>query len=195
MTNLIFSKALLPILGGMLIQGSSIPFPGLVVLLAFGSTMRPSFKDTVVIAALMAICYTVASFIPYAIGRKFGIKALSIFDKNTRIKASIDKTKRIVSKYGIVSISISRFWGWGSKVSYIAGISKIKYLPYGLLTFSGVYTWAIVILNVGKVFEGNTNIIIEVLEKYTVYLYIVVAVVSVIYILIALFRYRMKCKS
>lgn len=195
MTEIIFSKAVLPLLGAMAIEGSSIPFPGILVTLAFGSTMRPTFLESMIVALFMAIVYASASFIPYAIGRKFGVKVLSIFDNRRRIKASIEKSKDIVKKYGIVTIAISRFFGWGNKISYIAGISKIKYLPYGVLTFSGIYTWALIMLNLGKLFKGDTSKIINILEKYTIAIYLMIGIVIVVYGLIALIRYRGKTKT
>ena len=194
MNTIIFSKAVLPLLGAMLVEGASIPFPGILVILAFGSTMRPNFNESVIICISMAIVYTIASFIPYAIGRKFGVKVLTIFDKRKKIKASIEKSKELVQKYGVITIAISRFFGWGNKISYIAGISKIKYLPYGLLTFGGIFTWAFIMMNLGKVFRGDTNRIINTLEKYTVYLYIALGIASLVYFLVAFLRYRLKNK-
>ena len=157
--------------------------------------MRPTFQESVIICALMALVYTLATFMPYAIGRKFGVKVLSIFDNRRKIKASIEKSKELVKKYGVITIAISRFFGWGNKISYIAGISKIKYLPYGILTFGGIFTWALVMMNLGKVFRGDTTRIINAIEKYTIYLYVLLGIVSVVYFLIALLRYRLKNKT
>ncbi len=195
MNNLIFSKAILPLLGAMFVEGASVPFPGILVIFAFSSTMRPTFMEIVVICIFMAIVYTIASFIPYAIGRKFGVKILSIFDKRKRIKASIEKSKELVKKYGVITIAISKFFAWGNKMSYIAGISKIKYLQYGLLTFVGRFTWAFIMMNVGKFFRGDTNKIINILKQYTIYLYIVLGIVSVVYFLAAFLRYKLNNKS
>lgn len=185
----------MPLLGAMAVEGASIPFPGILLALAFGSTLRPSLLETIIVAFFMALVYTTTSFIPYAIGRRFGVKVLAIFDNRKRVKASIEKSKEIVKKYGIVTIAISRFFGWGNKISYIAGISKIKYLPYGLLTFSGIYIWAFIMLNLGKVFKGDTNRIINELKRYTIYIYIVIGLVTLIYSLIAFIRYKVKTKN
>ena len=195
MNTVIFSKAIFPLLGAMLVEGASIPFPGILVIFAFSSAMRPTFQESVIICALMALVYTLATFMPYAIGRKFGVKVLSIFDNRRKIKASIEKSKELVKKYGVITIAISRFFGWGNKISYIAGISKIKYLPYGILTFGGIFTWALVMMNLGKVFRGDTTRIINAIEKYTIYLYVLLGIVSVVYFLIALLRYRLKNKT
>lgn len=195
MTSMIFTRSILPVLGAMFIEGASIPFPGIVIILAFGSTMRPNFKETMIIAFFMAIIYTTATFIPYAIGRKYGVKVLSIFNKRKKVKSSIEKAKKIVNKYGIVTIAISRFFGWGNKISYIAGISKIRYIPYSILTFSGIYIWSITMLNLGKIFSGDTNILLDLIGKYTIYLYVISTVAIVAYILIALLRYKNKSNA
>ena len=173
-------------------EGTSIPFPGIVVALAFGSTNRPSFKETMIISLFMAITYTLASFIPYIIGKKFGPKVLSIFNKRKKVKESIEKGQNLVEKYGVITMAISRFFGWGNKISYIAGISEINYLPYALFTFSGIYTWSIIMLNLGKIFKSDTNLVINLIEKYTIYLYIFLGIVVVAYALIAFIRLRMK---
>lgn len=193
--SLILFKSILPLLAAMLLEGSSIPFPGIVVVLAFGSVERPSIEQSMAVAFFMAISYTFASFIPYAIGRKLGVKILSIFDKRKRIKASIDKSKEIVIKYGIFTIAISRFFGWGNKISYIAGVSKINCLSYGLLTFSGIYTWSLIMINLGKLFKGNTHIVMDMIKKYTLYVYIIVGLVVVIYFSIVLLKYKLENNS
>lgn len=193
--SLILFKSILPLLAAMFLEGSSIPFPGIVVILAFGSVERPSIEQSMAVAFFMAISYTFASFIPYAIGRKLGVKILSIFDKRKRIKASIDKSKEIVIKYGIFTIAISRFFGWGNKISYIAGVSKINCLSYGLLTFSGIYTWSLIMINLGKLFKGNTQTVMDMIKKYTLYVYIIVGLVVVIYFGIVLLKYKLENNS
>lgn len=195
MFEVIFSKAILPLLGAMAVEGISIPFPGILVTLAFGSTIRPTFLESMIIALFMAIVYASASFIPYTIGSKFGFKVLAIFDNRRRVKASIEKSKEIVEKYGIITMAISRLFAWGNKISYIAGISKTKYIPYGALTFSGKYTWALIMLNLGKMFKGDTSRIITILEKYTISVYIITGVVILVYAVIVFIRYKLKTKS
>lgn len=195
MNTLAFSSAILPLIGALFVEGTSIPFPGIVVILAFSSTMRPSFKETMIIALFMAVAYTIASFIPYIIGRKLGSKVLSIFDKRKRVKTSIEKGKKIVEKYGVVTMAISRFFGWGNKISYIAGISNIDYLPYSMFTFSGIYIWSIIMLNLGKIFKNDTSFVINLIEKYTIYLYIIVGIGVIGYVLIAFFKYRVKKRT
>lgn len=195
MNTLAFSSAILPLIGALFVEGTSIPFPGIVVILAFSSTMRPSFKETMIIALFMAVAYTIASFIPYIIGKKLGSKVLSIFDKRKRVKTSIEKGKKIVDKYGVVTMAISRFFGWGNKISYIAGISNIDYLPYSMFTFSGIYIWSIIMLNLGKIFKNDTSFVINLIEKYTIYLYIIVGIGVIGYVLIAFFKYRVKKRT
>lgn len=192
--NPLFSNAIYPLLGAMLVEGTSIPFPGILVVFAFGSTIRPSFSETIMISLVMALAYTLGTFLPYAIGRKYGNKVLRIFDKSKKIKSSIEKSKELVKKYGIVTIAISRFFGWGNKISYIAGISKIKYIPYSILTFSGIFIWSVTMLNLGKVFKNDTTVLLEIIERYTIYIYIIIIIVILIYFLIAYLKYKRTLK-
>lgn len=190
MLNSNFIKEFLQILGVMGIEGSSIPFPGLIFILTFGNAMKPTFKETIIIAIFMAGAYTLTSYAPYIIGRKLGVRVLSIFDKRLKIKAAIDKSNHLVNKYGIIVIAISRWFGWGNKISYIAGISKINPITYGLLTFSGIFPWSLLMVNLGNVFKGNVGQAFDIIKRYAIYLYSVMAVFAIIYIVISIIRYK-----
>lgn len=190
MINSFFIKEFLQLLGVMSIEGSSIPFPGLIFVLTFGNVIRPTFKESIIIAAFMAGAYTLASYAPYLVGRKLGVKVLSIFDKRLRIKAAIDKSKYLINKYGIIMIAVSRWFGWGNKISYIVGISKVNPLTYGLLTFFGIFPWSLLMVNLGKIFKGNIGRVLNVIRKYSIYLYIIITAFVVIYIVISVIKYK-----
>ncbi|AFS77728.1 hypothetical protein Curi_c06550 [Gottschalkia acidurici 9a] len=170
MMNLIFSKELLELLGSMFLEGSSLPFPGIIVVLAFGHVLQPTFKYSIFIAFLMSITYTLASFIPYFIGRKLGVGILSIFDRRVKVKAAIEKCKGLVNKYGTITIAMSRPFGWGNQISYIAGISKINPIIYGIFTFCGIYPWSLIMINLGRIYKGDKSIVFNIL-KNTRYIY------------------------
>jgi len=51
----------------MLLEGSSLPFPGIVVVFTYGY-LFPS-QSTLWIAAVMSTVYSLASLIPYFIGK------------------------------------------------------------------------------------------------------------------------------
>src|SRR5690606_41829269 len=54
----------------MFLEGSSLPFPGLVIVLSYGYILSPGYIETAFISIGMSFSYTVASIIPYFIGKK-----------------------------------------------------------------------------------------------------------------------------
>lgn len=127
----------------MFIEGASIPFPGIVVVLAYGYIMPFNLFETILIALGMSLFYSIASIIPYTIAYKLE----SVLPK--RLKAGIEKAKKWFGKYGIWSIALTRPFGVGNYISYVAGVTKVKLIHFILLTFIGIFPWAFGMLIVG----------------------------------------------
>ena len=128
----------------MFIEGSSVPFPGIVIVLAYGYVMNFNIWQSILMAALMSLIYTFASLIPYLLGFTLD----SFFKK--RMRKGIDKAKGFFNKYGLWSVAVTRPFGIGNYISYVAGISKVKIVPYLCLTFIGIFPWAFVMIFIGK---------------------------------------------
>ncbi|GGH87696.1 membrane protein DedA with SNARE-associated domain [Pullulanibacillus pueri] len=128
----------------MLIEGSSVPFPGIIIVLAYGYVMDFNLWESLLIAVTMSMAYTLASLIPYYLGY-----TLDTFFKK-RLRKGIDKAKHWFSKYGLWSIAVTRPFGIGNYISYVAGITKVKLGPYLALTFIGIFPWCFVMIYIGK---------------------------------------------
>src|SRR5690606_15032319 len=80
------NSILLPVLFiVMFLEGSSLPFPGLVIVLSSGYILSPGYIETAFISIGMSFSYTVASIIPYFIGKKLNGR----FPK--RLEKGVDK--------------------------------------------------------------------------------------------------------
>lgn len=174
----------------MLIEGMSVPFPGIIFLLTWGSVNEPDIEKIALLSIFLAVSYTLGSFIPYYIGSKIGSRALDLFGE--KVNAAVLKGGKLMNKYGLIIISISRPFGWGNYVSYIAGVSNVNKLKYSLLTFSGIYPWCFVMLYLGKRFRGNISFITEYIDEYTFYIYTVVLSIIAVF---AVFKYIKYKKS
>jgi membrane protein DedA with SNARE-associated domain len=163
----------------MALEGSSLPFPGIILVLSFGYLLTPDLLDIAIISVGMGISYSVASLIPYFIGMKSGDLLPKRFDKG------IIKGKQFFNRYGKWSIAISRPFGIGNYISYVAGISKVGLLHYLLLTFVGIYPWSFLMLFLGNYFNGNIQAVKTFLSTYSVYGYgailVMVSILSVYY--------------
>jgi len=128
----------------MFIEGASIPFPGIVVVLAYGYIMPSNILETIFIALGMSVFYSLASIIPYSIAYKLE----SVLPK--RLRAGLEKAKKWFGKYGVWSIALTRPFGVGNYISYVAGMTKVKPVRFVLLTFIGIFPWALGMLIIGS---------------------------------------------
>lgn len=127
----------------MLLEGSSIPFPGMLVILAFGNLKSPDWSEALWLALGMSLAYSLASFIPYIIGLRF--------QSSLTGKLKIDKVQYLFQKYGQWSICFTRPFGFGNYISYVAGMSRVDPIRYGILTFIGIFPWAYLMLILGSI--------------------------------------------
>src|SRR5699024_3844897 len=122
------------------------------------------FMGIAVIAAGMSLFYTSASLIPFYLAAKLGSK----FPE--RLKRKLAKGQNYFNRYGTWSIALSRPFGVGNYISYVAGLSKVNPLKFFLLTFLGIYPWSVVMLWLGDYFNGNIEAVIQLFQTKQVYL-------------------------
>jgi membrane protein DedA with SNARE-associated domain len=169
---------LIGLFAAMFLEGSSLPFPGIVVVLAYGSILKFSYLNTFIVAVGMSVSYCVASLIPYSIGRKFE----SQFFKNS--KKGLNKASNLFVRYGGWSVALTRPFGLGNYISYVAGISKMKLTPYLLLTFLGIFPWSFLMIVLGHYLNGSYEALRELYQSNSLYFYMALA-----FLLVMIFLY------
>ena len=128
----------------MFLEGSSLPFPGVAVVLSYGYALRPSLSEVVIISIVMSIVYSIASFIPYALAYK------SEETINKKFGKKLAKAQDWFRRYGLWSVCLTRPFSVGNYISYVAGMSKVPRVKYFFYTFIGILPWSIVMLFVGN---------------------------------------------
>lgn len=170
----------------MFLEGSSLPFPGLVFVFSYGYLLSPGYVNASWIAAGMSISYTLASLIPYVLGRK--VERLIPKKMKDRLQKGIALFKR----YGIWSIAFSRPFGVGNYISYVAGMSEVNLFKYSILTFIGIYPWSYVMILLGDYFKGNYETFRENFQVYSMYGYGFISIGLVIFILIYYRKFKKR---
>ena len=168
------------------LEGASVPFPGIVVVLAYGGLLNLSLAGMAGIAAAMAVIYSVASLIPYFIGNKLE----HLIRPN--IRKGLDKASRIFKRYGIWSIALSRPFGIGNYISYLAGMSGVGLLKYLLLTFAGIFPWCLAILYLGDYLNGNYDRFLVLFDEYKMEFYGTGMLLAILFTAYAIWRLRKK---
>lgn len=160
----------------MILEGLSIPFPGIIVILTLGYILNLSMLQLVFVSACMSLTYSIASCIPYSIGYKLESVIRKKYEKQIKI------FQRYFKKYGNFSIALLRPFAVGNYVSYIAGMSRVKLWKYILFTFLGIYPWSFAMLFLGRFTKGNIAAALKSTQSYMGFVYIPVALVIVAYI-------------
>ncbi|MFC4714243.1 DedA family protein [Planococcus dechangensis] len=168
------------------LEGASVPFPGIVVVLAYGGLLNMSIAGMAGVAAIMAAIYSVASLIPYFIGNKLE----HLIRPN--IRKGLDKAGRIFNRYGIWSIALSRPFGIGNYISYLAGSSGVSLLKYLLLTFAGIFPWCLAILYLGDYLNGNYDRFLMLFDEYKMEFYGTGLLLAMVFTGYAIWRRRKK---
>jgi membrane protein DedA with SNARE-associated domain len=172
----------------MLIEGSSIPFPGIIIVLSYGYILNLSPLAMFITAAGMSLAYTISSFIPYVIS----VKIENRLPK--KLKKGIEKAQHLFNRYGVWSIAFTRPFGIGNYISYVAGICKVKPLKYGIWTFIGIYPWSLTVLFLGKYYKGNLANLKHALTSGASHYYVIGVIALVILSLLLLFILKKKRK-
>ena len=168
----------------MALEGASIPFPGIIVVLGYGYIFNKGIYEILWIATAMSLVYTLFSYIPYYIG----IKVEEKIKKFSQSK--LQKAQDIMDKYGDLSIALTRPFAIGNYIAYLAGVMKIKPWKYGILTFFGILPWSFIMIYLGKVSKGNLDIAKKIIGEYHIYVMLLVIVLIAVYININLLRKR-----
>ncbi|MCJ8008555.1 DedA family protein [Lederbergia wuyishanensis] len=169
----------------MFLEGSSLPFPGLIIVLSYGYVLSPGYIQTIFLAMGMAISYSLSSLIPYFLGQKLE----NYFP--VRFKKGLEKGTAFFTRYGIWSIALSRPFGIGNYISYVAGMSKVNVLKYLILTFIGIYPWSYVMVLLGDYFNGNYEEFKSYFSSFGIYGYGIAAIA-----IITIFTlYKLKLKK
>lgn len=158
----------------MAIEGSSFPFPGVFLVVTYGYVLNLTFSKLVGLAFVMSLVYSAASYIPYGIGYQLESKI------PWRFKRKLNRAQDVFRKYGLWSVALTRPFGVGNYISYVAGMCKVSAWQYGCLTLVGVFPWACAMLWMGNVFKGNVYAVGQFFHDYQWYLYALAAIAALV---------------
>lgn len=141
-------------------EGSSIPFPGQIIIFYIGHIIVNIEKANIFVPSIyLSLAYTIGTYLPYYIGYKYGT---SLPPRNSsRFYKYIKKGSYLFSKYGDMAVFLSRPFVIGNYISYLAGMYKMNLVRHFYLTFLGIYIWSIGSLYIGAKLELTFTIFIN----------------------------------
>jgi len=172
--NFIKDIGIYGLLLSLAIEASSLPFPGTIVVLTYGYIMDASAFKLLWVALLAGAVYTAASYIPYCIGYKLEGKM-----KKWIKPEKLDKSERWFKRCGEWTIAISRPLGLGNYISYFSGISQVKPIRFGAITYLGMTPWIYVMLLLGGM--GNIESMKNLFSSVQQYILIGIGIIVIAY--------------
>ena len=166
------------------LEGTSLPFPGIAVVLTYGGLLDLGMAAMGFVSAAMALIYSLASLLPYVLGDKLE----AIFPN--KFKKGISQAAGLFKRYGIWSIAISRPFGIGNYISYLAGMSRVGLVKFLTLTFIGIYPWCLTMLYLGSAFNGNYDKFLAFYREHSTVLYGTVIFLFTAFLVFSYWKYQ-----
>lgn len=136
---------LLGLVGSGALEGSGVPWPGALHVLATG-LLAQHWTQLVLLASLFSLGYTLGALAQYAIGWALGPAALQWLPQRHR-----RRLERWFKRLQPSLILWSRPLAIGNYVSIPAGVVRMPLGPFIACTFLGIWPWAMAMLLSGQV--------------------------------------------
>ncbi len=166
----------------MLAESACIPFPSEVTMLVGGWYAADGRLDFMAVGAAGVLGNLVGSWIAYAVGRTTGRALLDRYGRYILIRPhDIDRAEVWWDRYGEAATFFSRLLPViRTFISLPAGVAKMPFGKFSVLTFLGVIPWTYALAYVGVVVEDNWERVVDLFDVPTLLIggAVVVAVVT-----------------
>jgi len=181
----------------LLLENIGVPvIPGelaMIVGAIFAATGRAGLN--VVGVGFVAVIATFAGAeVGYLIGKYAGRELILRYGKYVLIKPHhLDRAEGTVSRYGGIVVVIARYIvGLREANGIIAGITQMRWVTYAVYNLIGTCAWVATWVTIGDVAGKNIDTIYKDINRYSIYLLIVLVVLLAAYIVRRVVRRRHK---
>jgi membrane protein DedA with SNARE-associated domain len=179
----------------LLLENIGVPVvPGELALIAgaiFAGTDRAGL-NVVLVGVVAVIAVIVGAEIGYLIGKYAGRELVLRYGKYVLIKPHhLDRAEAIVSRYGGIVVIIARYIvGLREANGIIAGITQMRWFTFLIYNTIGACAWVATWLTIGYVAGDHIDSIYRDVNRFSLYVFVVLAVLLVGYIGWRLLRRR-----
>ncbi|MCI0530596.1 MAG: DedA family protein [candidate division Zixibacteria bacterium] len=141
----------------MAIESACIPLPSEIIMPFSGYLVFTGRFNLWLVGMAGALGCVVGSVLTYWVGLKGGRPLLEKYGRYALIsRRDLDNAEKFFNRYGLWSIFISRLLPViRTFISFPAGVARMKFLPFVILTFLGSFPWCLGLAYVGKVMGEN----------------------------------------
>ncbi len=169
------------------------PFPSDVLVIAAGSFAAGKTVDPVLTVAIATTGSTLGFMTMYMIGEWFGRKILDAGKISFLPPEKVAKAEDWFRQYGYAVIVANRFLaGTRAVISFIAGISDLRFVPCVLLSFFSALVWNTLLIIGGYTLGANWRVIVDYLKSYGEFVTGLLIAVVLVYLVYRWLRNRTR---
>jgi membrane protein DedA with SNARE-associated domain len=179
----------------LLLENIGVPvIPGEFAMIAgaiFAGTGRAGL-NIVVVGVVAVLAAFAGTEVGYLIGKYAGRELVLRYGKYVLIKPHhLDWAEAVVSRYGGIVVVIARYIvGLREANGIIAGITKMRWLTFSMYNLIGACAWAATWVTIGDLAGDHLDTIYKDVNRYSLYLFAVLAVLLAAYIVHRVVRHR-----
>jgi membrane protein DedA with SNARE-associated domain len=173
----------------LLLENIGVPvIPGelaMIVGAIFAGSGRAGLN--IVGVGIVAVVTTFAGTeIGYLIGKYAGRELILRYGRYVFIKPHhLDRAEAIVSRYGGIVVVIARYIvGLREANGIIAGISQMRWVTFSVYNLVGTCAWVATWVTIGDLAGKNINTIYKDVNRYSIYLFVVLVALLVAYLVL-----------
>lgn len=175
---------------GVMLENVGVPVPGETVLL-FAGFLSFQGKLHILPAIFTAIAgASVGATLGYGLGWYGGVPVINrLLGRFPRLRKQYDESQKLFEKHGKWAVFVARFvTGLRVFAGVLAGILRMPFQTFMLVSFAGAVCWAFVIGYVGYAFGGSWDKLVDFVGRMNRIVLIVIVAASVVGVAVHLVR-------
>ncbi|MEK3911618.1 DedA family protein [Paenibacillus sp. FSL H7-0331] len=125
----------------------------------------------------------------YVLGRWIGTPALNRMRRKKKLALYVDKSERLVARYGSYALAISYFLPVVRHIiPYLVGLNKMSFRRYALISYSTGFVWTLLFFTLGYVAGDHVPQLALLVHRYGLQLLWLPAIALIVYIIIRIWK-------
>lgn len=142
---------------GMLIETVNVPLPSEAIMTFAGALVANGKFDFWIVVLVGSLGNVVGSSINYYLGARGGRPFLEKYGKYALLyPGDLERGDRWFQRYGLWAVFLTRMLPIiRTFISFPAGVARVPFIPFAVLTFVGSFLWCILLTYLGVLLGEN----------------------------------------
>ncbi|MGI6552624.1 MAG: DedA family protein [Bacillota bacterium] len=164
------------------LEGAAVPFPGSFILALSGIMVSQGVFNLFTAIAAAISGYLLGALFPYWLGNLGGRPlVLSLTRRFKFSETKLELAQKWFNRYGFIMVAATRPFFLGNYISFIAGMAKMRLLPFLIFTAVGITPWIVFFLYVGIILGVHWQTAVKIFNHYSLIVFFAAAVLVLLF--------------